>query len=62
MLQECRSVTLFKRHAKISEGSYGVVYRGEEVSTGQVVALKKVRPALNPRTWWRSRGGQSPKP
>ena len=43
MLQECRSVMLFKRHKKISEGSYGIVYRGEELSTGHVVALKKVR-------------------
>ena len=49
MLQECRSVMLFKRHKKISEGSYGIVYRGEEVSTGHVVALKKVRSAGGPR-------------
>lgn len=45
MLQECRSVMLFRRHKKISEGSYGIVYRGEELSTGHVVALKKVCPA-----------------
>uniref|UniRef100_A0A4W4DT22 Cell division control protein 2 homolog n=1 Tax=Electrophorus electricus TaxID=8005 RepID=A0A4W4DT22_ELEEL len=28
---------------KIGEGTYGVVYKGKHKSTGQVVALKKIR-------------------
>lgn len=42
MLQKCRHVDDFKRHKKISEGSYGIVYRGEDLKTHKVVALKKV--------------------
>ncbi len=43
MLQECRSVKLFERLNKISEGTYGVVYRAQEKETKRIVALKKVR-------------------
>jgi serine/threonine protein kinase len=42
MLQECRSVEEFERLNRISEGTYGVVYRAREKSTGRIVALKKV--------------------
>lgn len=42
MLQECRSVEEFERMNRISEGTYGVVYRAKEKSTGRIVALKKV--------------------
>ncbi len=45
MLQECRSVELFERLNKISEGTYGVVYRAQEKETQRIVALKKVRVA-----------------
>ncbi len=44
MLQECRSVEEFERLNRISEGTYGVVYRAREKATGRIVALKKVRP------------------
>lgn len=41
-MQECRSVEEFERLNRISEGTYGVVYRAREKSTGRIVALKKV--------------------
>ena len=44
MLRECRSVELFERLNKISEGTYDVVYRAREKKTERLVALKKV--------WW----------
>lgn len=42
MLQECRSVEEFERLNRISEGTYGVVYRAREKCSGRIVALKKV--------------------
>ena len=42
MLQKCRDVRNYKRHKKISEGSYGIVFRGEDKVSHKVVALKKV--------------------
>lgn len=33
----------YERLAKIGEGTYGVVYRAREVSTGKMIALKKIR-------------------
>ena len=43
MLRECRSVEEFERLNRISEGTYGVVYRAKEKATDRIVALKKVR-------------------
>jgi serine/threonine protein kinase len=55
MLQECRSVEEFERLNRISEGTYGVVYRAREKSTGRIVALKKVRlqSAISATSDWR---------
>jgi len=39
----CRSVTAYRPLRKIDEGTYGVVFAAEEVGTGDVVALKKVK-------------------
>jgi len=43
MLQECRSVEEFERLNRISEGTYGIVYRAREKATDRIVALKKVK-------------------
>ena len=41
--QPCRSVDSFERLAKVSEGTYGVVYKARDRRTGEVVALKKIK-------------------
>lgn len=33
----------FIRIEKIGEGTYGVVYKGKNKMTGQIVAMKKIR-------------------
>lgn len=45
MLAACRSVDAYERLSKISEGTYGVVYKARDKGTGRVVALKKVKMA-----------------
>ena len=39
----CRSVENFKRLNKIEEGTYGIVYRGQDLVNGDIVALKKLK-------------------
>jgi len=41
--QPCRSVDSFERLAKVSEGTYGVVYKARDRSSGEIVALKKIK-------------------
>ncbi|KAJ1923590.1 Cyclin-dependent kinase 11B [Tieghemiomyces parasiticus] len=43
VLQGCRSVHHYERLNRIAEGSYGVVYRARDRSTGHIVALKKLK-------------------
>ena len=43
MLNECRSVENYEKLNRISEGSYGVVYRAKNRATGEICALKKVK-------------------
>ncbi|KAJ9510851.1 hypothetical protein QJQ45_027737 [Haematococcus lacustris] len=43
MRKECRNVDLFERIEKISEGTYGIVYKAREKSSGRIVALKRVK-------------------
>jgi len=43
MRRECRSVDEFEKVDRISEGTYGVVYRAREKATGRIVALKRVK-------------------
>ncbi|KAL2321703.1 hypothetical protein Fmac_026082 [Flemingia macrophylla] len=43
MLQSCRSVCEFEMIKKISEGTYGIVYKARDKKTGEIVALKKVK-------------------
>lgn len=33
----------FQKIEKIGEGTYGVVYKGRNKQTGQIVAMKKIR-------------------
>lgn len=33
----------FQKIEKVGEGTYGVVYKGKNKITGQIVALKKIR-------------------
>lgn len=39
----CRNVTNFERLNHIEEGSYGFVSRAKDITTGEVVALKKLK-------------------
>ncbi|PIK50483.1 putative cyclin-dependent kinase 10 [Apostichopus japonicus] len=39
----CRSVSDFEKLNRIGEGTYGIVYRARDSSSGEIVALKKVR-------------------
>lgn len=43
MLNECRSVENYEKMNRISEGTYGVVYRARDRETGAICALKKVK-------------------
>ncbi|PSC74284.1 cyclin-dependent kinase G-2-like isoform X1 [Micractinium conductrix] len=43
MLSECRSVDTYEKLNRISEGTYGVVYRARDRDTGEICALKKVK-------------------
>lgn len=43
MLQGCRSVNDFHCEHRINEGTYGIVFKGKDMKTGEVVALKKVK-------------------
>ena len=44
MLNECRSVDEhYEKLNRISEGTYGVVYRARQIETGRVCALKRVK-------------------
>ncbi|KAJ8102672.1 kinase-like domain-containing protein [Lipomyces tetrasporus] len=42
-IRSCRSVENYERLNHIEEGAYGVVFRGRDVSTGEIVALKKLK-------------------
>lgn len=43
MLQSCRHVLEYEYLSKVSEGTYGVVYKARDKKTGEIVALKKVK-------------------
>lgn len=42
-IQSARSVYAYERLNQIEEGTYGVVFRGRDKSTGDIVALKKLK-------------------
>ena len=41
-IRSCRSVNKYKKLERLNEGSYGVVYKAQNVETGEIVALKRV--------------------
>ncbi|KAF8821895.1 putative cell-cycle-associated protein kinase CDK [Cardiosporidium cionae] len=43
LLHGCLRVELFKKMNKISEGTYGAVFRAENKQTGEMVALKQIK-------------------
>ena len=43
MMRECRSVDRYEKLNRISEGTYGVVYRGKDKETGTICALKRLK-------------------
>lgn len=43
MLNECRSVDIYEKLNRISEGTYGVVYRARNRLTGKICALKRIK-------------------
>ncbi|KAJ3272749.1 hypothetical protein HDV01_005277 [Terramyces sp. JEL0728] len=42
-IRGCRNVELYEKLNRIEEGSYGIVYRAKEKSTGRIFALKKLK-------------------
>lgn len=43
LLPGCRSVDEYRKIGRISEGTYGIVYKAENKKTGEIVALKKIK-------------------
>lgn len=43
MMPSCRNVFEYERLGKISEGTYGVVYKARDKKSGEIVALKKMK-------------------
>ncbi|KAI3765953.1 hypothetical protein L2E82_16000 [Cichorium intybus] len=43
VIPSCRNVFEYERLGKISEGTYGVVYKARDKKTGELVALKKIK-------------------
>ena len=41
-IRVCRSVNKYKKLARLNEGSYGIVYKAQNLETGEIVALKRV--------------------
>lgn len=41
-IQMCRSVGKYRKIARLNEGSYGIVYKAQNIETGEIVALKRV--------------------
>jgi len=48
LITGCRSADLYRKLNKISEGTYGVVYRAQDVETDEIVALKQIK-LVNPK-------------
>lgn len=43
MMTECRDVHRYEKLNRISEGTYGIVYRGRDLETNTICALKKLK-------------------
>ena len=42
-MERCDGMDNFQKIEKIGEGTYGVVYKAKDKTTGKEVALKKIR-------------------
>jgi serine/threonine protein kinase len=42
------SIDRYEKKTKIGGGAYGVVYKGIDTKTGEVVAIKKIKLEVNP--------------
>lgn len=47
LIKSCRSVENYERLNHIEEGTYGVVFKGRDLVTGEVYALKKLKADKN---------------
>ena len=43
VIHMCRSVNKYRKIARLNEGSYGIVYKAQNIETNEVIALKRVR-------------------
>ena len=41
-IRMCNSVNKYRKIARLNEGSYGVVFKAQNIETGEIVALKRV--------------------
>ena len=41
-IRVCNSVNKYRKIARLNEGSYGVVFKAQNIETGEIVALKRV--------------------
>ena len=42
VIHMCRSVNKYRKIARLNEGSYGIVYKAQNIETDEVIALKRV--------------------
>lgn len=42
LIHICRSVNKYRKIARLNEGSYGIVYKAQNIETNELVALKRV--------------------
>ena len=43
VIHMCRSVNKYRKIARLNEGSYGIVYKAQNIETNEIIALKRVR-------------------
>ena len=42
LMEDARSISNFRIISRIGEGTFGQVYKGQDLATGEIVAVKKV--------------------
>ncbi|KAK8801277.1 CDK kinase [Blastocystis sp. subtype 4] len=43
VIHMCRSVNKYRKIARLNEGSYGIVYKAQNIETNEVIALKRIK-------------------